>query len=166
MASFLQGNRDLLPEVVEFAEFIAATGNSGGWHPDDHSEFLRLLQAAKGDYNVCEATAAPLLFHIEPSQIAAHAKYLPSQTMITTSQLNCLAISEGLSSQKLFCRWHQRYLELLERRRRAIKDWRSQKEAARKQDHEKGLPKGQTTIELEEQRQQRSAFGLCKVTFF
>lgn len=35
----------LAPEVVAFEEFVAATGgDAGGWDPEDHAEFVRILK--------------------------------------------------------------------------------------------------------------------------
>jgi len=47
MHSLVQEGRNLLPEVVEYDGFMAASGATGGWHPDDHTQFLQILQAAR-----------------------------------------------------------------------------------------------------------------------
>ncbi|KAK9832336.1 hypothetical protein WJX74_006991 [Apatococcus lobatus] len=44
-------DRALVLEVIEFDEFVEAQGASGGWHPDDHAEFLRILTSCRGDYS-------------------------------------------------------------------------------------------------------------------
>ena len=71
---FVQFDRNLLPEIAEFDSFVRESGKCGGWHTDDHSEFLRILQAAKGNYEACQATAAAQLFHIEPAAILKHVQ--------------------------------------------------------------------------------------------
>jgi hypothetical protein len=63
-----------LPEVVEYDSFIAASGMTGGWHPDDHSQFLQILQTARGDVEACKLAASAQLFHIQPEEIEAHAE--------------------------------------------------------------------------------------------
>ncbi|KAF5834800.1 hypothetical protein DUNSADRAFT_8441 [Dunaliella salina] len=45
-----QNSSSLAPEVIEFEEFLAKHGETGGWHPDDHAEFVNILKACGGDY--------------------------------------------------------------------------------------------------------------------
>lgn len=65
----------MLPEVAEFDAFALKWGKLGGWHPDDHAEFLRSLT------NPCkEGTAGPSdlaarLFHLSLSDIEAHSRF-------------------------------------------------------------------------------------------
>ena len=40
-----------MPEVEASEDFHEQHGPTGGWHPDDHSEFERILKACKGDYS-------------------------------------------------------------------------------------------------------------------
>ena len=70
----MQEGRDLLPEVVEYDDFLADWGGTGGWHPDDHAQFTQILQSAKGDVEACKRAASAQLFHIQPEDIDAHAK--------------------------------------------------------------------------------------------
>lgn len=36
--------------MIEFEEFLEKHGETGGWHPDDHAEFVNILKACGGDY--------------------------------------------------------------------------------------------------------------------
>lgn len=66
-----------MPEVLEFEDFQTVNGPLQGWHPDDHAEFLRILQAAKGDQDAFEASVISRLFHLDSAQIKSHIRYPP-----------------------------------------------------------------------------------------
>ena len=60
--------------MLEFETFEASAGSEGGWHPDDHAEFMRMYQAAKGDMIALEATAVARLFHLDSDDIQSHIR--------------------------------------------------------------------------------------------
>lgn len=43
----------MAPEVAEFEEFVLRTGgDTGGWDPDDHAEFLNILKVSELCFSV------------------------------------------------------------------------------------------------------------------
>ncbi|KAL3149357.1 hypothetical protein ABBQ32_002160 [Trebouxia sp. C0010 RCD-2024] len=89
----------LLPEVEAFDDFHEQHGPTGGWHPDDHSEFERILKVCKGDYSHATLMCYDQMIGFKRSDIIAHA------------------------------RWHAEHQELYVRKRIALAEWRNQKEA-------------------------------------
>ncbi|KAA6427414.1 MAG: hypothetical protein FRX49_02078 [Trebouxia sp. A1-2] len=89
----------LLPEVEAFEDFHEQHGPTGGWHPDDHSEFERILKACKGDYSHATLMCYDQMIGFKRADIISHA------------------------------RWHAEYQELYVRKRIALAEWRNQKEA-------------------------------------
>lgn len=75
-------SRALLPEVLEFDAFAAEYGSAGGWHPDDHAQFLRLLQP---DGGICRSKAAALLFHLSAQETDEHIRSTAWQPTVQTS---------------------------------------------------------------------------------
>ena len=67
-----QGHSGLLPEVVEFDEFVAKSGETGDWHPDDHAVYLQGVSKVKSDSLSPGPTLAARLFHIHPTEIEEH----------------------------------------------------------------------------------------------
>ena len=63
-----------MAEVVEYDEFIEATGATEGWHPDDHAEFLRILTSCRGDYSHAILIATDQLPSISRDAIVQHAR--------------------------------------------------------------------------------------------
>lgn len=66
-----------MPEVIEFDEFEDAHGASGGWHPDDHAEFLRILTSCRGDYSHAVLVATDQLPGLSRDQIIGHSRQSP-----------------------------------------------------------------------------------------
>uniref|UniRef100_A0A383VQX3 Uncharacterized protein n=1 Tax=Tetradesmus obliquus TaxID=3088 RepID=A0A383VQX3_TETOB len=91
----------LLPEVVAYDEFVAQHGATGGWHPDDHKTFVALLRRSRGDYS---AALAPIVDALPGKS---------RQAVITHS------------------RWHADLTELDMRRRVALVNWRTARDAAK-----------------------------------
>ena len=106
-ASHLRVSRgDLLPEVVEFEEFIKDYGHTGGWSEEDHNDFLRLFQRSGKSYTRVLSVCLAQMPHLTREEIVGH------------------------------CKWDAEHKNLLLRRRQAIQAWRErknlQKEAEKK----------------------------------
>ena len=47
------GSSGLHPDVQAYDDFLASTGGAtGGWHEEDHQDWLRILETCKGDYSI------------------------------------------------------------------------------------------------------------------
>lgn len=68
------GERALVAEVIEFDEFVEAHGACGGWHPDDHAQFLRILTSCRGDYSHAILIATDQLPGVSKDMIIGHAR--------------------------------------------------------------------------------------------
>ncbi|KAJ3272051.1 hypothetical protein HDV01_006003 [Terramyces sp. JEL0728] len=57
---------NLLPEVVEFQNFVSKYGHEGGWEPSNHQSFVKLARKYHGDklYRIC-ARKLPLVNYEE-----------------------------------------------------------------------------------------------------
>lgn len=69
-----QSDGGLLPEVEAFDDFHAQHGPTGGWHPDDHAEFERILKACKGDYSHATLMCYDEMIGFKRADIIAHAR--------------------------------------------------------------------------------------------
>ena len=58
--------------MIEFDDFVAKSGESGGWHPDDHAVYLKGVGRSDADSLSPGPDLAACLFHIHPSEIEAH----------------------------------------------------------------------------------------------
>eukprot|EP00775_Hariotina_reticulata_P002663 gene2663-2963_t len=90
----------LPPEVIAYDSFLARHGNTGGWHPDDHTRFLSVLRRCKGDYAAVLGCVLDELPRMTRQSVITH------------------------------CRWHVDLTELDMRRRVALVAWRTSKDAA------------------------------------
>eukprot|EP00210_Caulerpa_lentillifera_P005653 g5406.t1 len=88
----------LLPEVLEYDDYLDKHGATGGWQSDDHKEFLRLLTVCKGDYSLTTQLCYKELIGVPKAEIIAHA------------------------------RWHSIFSDLSDKKRSAIATWKTQKE--------------------------------------
>ena len=70
----LQQGGGLLPEVEAFDDFHEEHGATGGWHPDDHSEFERILKICKGDYSHATLMCYDQMVGFKRADIIAHAR--------------------------------------------------------------------------------------------
>lgn len=105
----------LLPEIVEFDAFAEEYGATGGWHEDDHREFLRHLRHARGDYSAAVLACCGAMLGFERLDIIAHA------------------------------RWHAAFEELAMRKRLAVQAWREARDvaaAAERQDAARNVATG------------------------
>lgn len=71
----MQQGGGLLPEVEEFDDFHEQHGSTGGWHPDDHSEFEGILKACKGDYSHATLMCYDHMIGFKRADIIAHARW-------------------------------------------------------------------------------------------
>ena len=90
----------LLPEIVEFDTYAEEYGPTGGWHEDNHHEFIRVLRRCRGDYSEAVLACCEQMVGLERLDIIAHA------------------------------RWHSMYEELAMRKRLALQEWRQRKDVA------------------------------------
>ena len=74
----MQQGGGLLPEVEAFDDFHEQHGPTGGWHPDDHSEFERILKACKGDYSHATLMCYDQMIGFKRADIIAHARLASS----------------------------------------------------------------------------------------
>ena len=79
------GERALVAEVIEFDEFVEAHGACGGWHPDDHAEFLRILTSCRGDYSHAILIATDQLPGVSKDEIVSHARQVTHPSMLPSS---------------------------------------------------------------------------------
>ena len=71
----LQQGGGLLPEVEVYDDFHELHGPTGGWHPDDHAEFERILKACRGDYSHATLMCYDQMVGFKRADIIAHARY-------------------------------------------------------------------------------------------
>ncbi|KAL4421428.1 hypothetical protein ABPG75_010719 [Micractinium tetrahymenae] len=90
----------LPPEVVAHDTFLQRHGPKGGWHPDDHAEFERILRSCRGNY--------------------AHAAQL------CTEQLGLLHSAADIAAH---ARWHEELQRLALAKRMAVQRWRLARQA-------------------------------------
>ena len=74
-ACAMQQGGGLLPEVEAFEGFHERHGSTGGWHPDDHSEFERILKACRGDYSHATLMCYDHMIGFKRADIIAHARW-------------------------------------------------------------------------------------------
>ena len=85
----LQQGGGLLPEVEAFDDFHEQHGPTGSWHPDDHSEFERILKTCKGDYSHATLMCYDHMIGFKRADIIAHARLasaplpLPLRSLLT-----------------------------------------------------------------------------------
>ena len=60
-----------------FDDYHEEHGPTGGWHPDDHSEFERILKACKGDYSHATLVCYDQMIGFKRADIIAHARCEP-----------------------------------------------------------------------------------------
>ena len=65
----------LAPEVVEFEEFVAERGETGGWPKEDHEEFVRVVQACGGDYARAVAVVMDNVIGFSRTEVMSHATW-------------------------------------------------------------------------------------------
>lgn len=65
----------LAPEVVEFEEFVAERGETGGWPKEDHEEFVRVVQACGGDYARAVAVVMDNVIGYSRAEVMSHATW-------------------------------------------------------------------------------------------
>ena len=70
----VQQGGGLLPEVEAFDDFHEQHGPTGGWHPDDHSEFEHILKVCKGDYSHATLMCYDQMIGFKRADIIAHAR--------------------------------------------------------------------------------------------
>jgi hypothetical protein len=73
---------------------------AGGWHPDDHAEFERILRSCRGNYARC--------------------------VRLCSEELGLLQSEESIERH---ARWHQQLQQLQAARRLAVQRWRTQRRA-------------------------------------
>lgn len=95
-----KGGTGLLPEIVEFDAYVEEYGVTGGWHEDDHREFLRHLRHHRGDYSATVLACCGAMLGFERLDIVAHA------------------------------RWHAAFEELAMRKKLALQAWREARDVA------------------------------------
>ncbi|GAX81690.1 hypothetical protein CEUSTIGMA_g9118.t1 [Chlamydomonas eustigma] len=89
----------LAPEVAAFEEFVLRHGgDSGGWDKEDHEEFVRVVKACAGDYTQAVDICMDRVIGYTRNEVMQHAH------------------------------WHMDYMDLLVRKRAALRRWREQKE--------------------------------------
>eukprot|EP00887_Chlorella_sp_A99_P005673 scaffold1.g5673.t1 len=93
---------DLPLEVSACNDFLARHGAGGGWEGEDHSEFLRVLRACRGNYAHC----------VE---------------LCCEGQLGLL---HGRQAVAQHARWHEELEALQMAKRLAVQQWRLRKKAA------------------------------------
>ena len=77
---FHQEYGSLLPDVLDFDKFVAKSGETGGWHPDDHAVYLQSLGSPSG-VSSSDLALAARLFHIHPTEIQAHSRSVAALTI-------------------------------------------------------------------------------------
>ena len=65
-----------MPEVEAFEDFHEQHGPTGGWHPDDHSEFEHILKACKGDYSHATLMCCDQMTGFKQADVVAHARFV------------------------------------------------------------------------------------------
>jgi hypothetical protein len=73
---------------------------AGGWHPDDHAEFERILRACRGSYSHC--------------------------VELCTQELSLLHSGDGVAAH---ASWHQRLAQLAAAKKLAVQCWRAARRA-------------------------------------
>lgn len=84
------------PDIVAHDDYVAEFGPTGGWHPDDHASWVRVLRLCKGDAAVAVEVAEEEMVGFSREEIIAHA------------------------------RWHAELDDLAYRKRAAVASWRLQ----------------------------------------
>lgn len=75
---------------------------AGGWHPDDHAEFERILAACRGDYAHCVQLAPAELGLLHSQEdIARHARWLGGRVggWVSNSRLRCMSVQLSMTPQ-------------------------------------------------------------------
>lgn len=91
-----------MPEVQAFEEFHEQHGPTGGWHPDDHSEFERILKACKGDYSHVTLICYDQMIGLKRADIISHARSVPVLVLSRSAlRLHCMVFLLACYSQ-----WH------------------------------------------------------------
>ncbi|GMH42276.1 hypothetical protein BSKO_10195 [Bryopsis sp. KO-2023] len=89
----------VLPDVLEYDEYVQTHGETKGWHLQDHKEFLRVLKVCKGSYPVAVEMCCEEMIGYTRQDILDHA------------------------------RWHSVLVDLANQKKVAIAAWRAEKEA-------------------------------------
>lgn len=62
--------------VREFDRFLQRFGgHEGGWHPEDHTQFVRLLSTCRGDVSQAVSAATEAMVWIPPAEVERHAHW-------------------------------------------------------------------------------------------
>ncbi|KAL4432173.1 hypothetical protein ABPG77_005935 [Micractinium sp. CCAP 211/92] len=85
----------LPPEVMAYDTFLRRHGPTGGWHPEDHAEFERILRACRGSH--------------------AHAAHLCAEQ---------LGLLHSAADVEAHARWHEELQRLSLAKRLAVQRWR------------------------------------------
>ncbi len=93
----MQHGGGLLPEVEAFEDFHEQHGPTGGWSPDDHSEFERILKACKGDYSHATLMCYDQMIGFKRADIITHAR------SVTVLDLSCSALRLSCMVSLLLC---------------------------------------------------------------
>lgn len=83
------------PDVQAHDDFLELHGPTGGWHPDDHAAWVRILALSRRDYTVAVEVACQEMAGVRREEVVRHA------------------------------RWHAELEELAFRKRSAIASWRA-----------------------------------------
>jgi len=93
--------------VVDFDDYVALHGSTGGWSLDDHESFLAVWRQADKQ----------------------HAR--PDNGELLAAVCGVVASCDGAGA-RTHARWHRRYLELLDAKREAVKQWREHRDIQRR----------------------------------
>ena len=106
---------------MAFEDFDRKHGSTGAWSREDHAEYLKIVQACRGNLGHVQRVCEELLLG-KAESVAAH--------------IRCVAVWHAASlhsSSALTCaqhRWHEQYLQLQERHRSALAAWRRERAIA------------------------------------
>mmetsp|Transcript_2174 Transcript_2174/g.3273 ORF Transcript_2174/g.3273 Transcript_2174/m.3273 type:complete len:634 (-) Transcript_2174:283-2184(-) len=93
--------RTLDPDVKAFENFILKFGPTGGWDPEDHAEFEKIVRQCKGDYVKVIGIVRERSVGFTREEIQHHS------------------------------RWHMDYLDLLIKKREALDKWKKRRDEER-----------------------------------
>jgi hypothetical protein len=73
--------------VVEYEEFMAQHGETGGWDPEDHEEFVRILKACAGDYVQATNITLERCIGFTKAEVMQHARCVVVSLCTVTQRL-------------------------------------------------------------------------------
>ena len=97
----MKTKKEVHPDVTAYDDYLEMYGPHGGWHPDDHQEWLRIWNVCKRDASVAIEVASEEMVGFTRDEIVAHA------------------------------RWHAEMSDLAYRKRAAVASWRLRQDAVR-----------------------------------